>query len=60
MTPTEVRYRVTVKIDGREDWTTEVSALDEWKARTRAMASYTNDHRLSGEFVDYDVYEVSA
>jgi hypothetical protein len=55
---TEKRYEVTVKVDdGRDPWTTQVSALDEWKARTRAMMVYPV--RLSGQFVDYEVREIA-
>lgn len=51
------RWQVTVRVDdGREPWTTEVEALDEWKARTRAMMAYPG--RLSGESVEYDVRKV--
>ncbi len=49
----EVRFRVTVKVEGLPDWTTEVDRPDEWKARTAAMAFYP--HSLRGQFVDYDV-----
>ena len=61
---TENTYKVTVKPEGRKPFTCEVSAPDEWKARTQAMIAYTNvpgDQRggnLSGEFVDYDVTQL--
>lgn len=53
-----MKYEVTVKIEGRKDWTTIVEAPREGLAQTRAIANYMNvdEHApLFGEFVDYDV-----
>ena len=49
-------YRVTARVEGKPDFTIELRADDEWKARTRVMVFYPYD--LSGEFVAYDVTEV--
>lgn len=55
--PDERRFSVTVKTNANPNWTAVVYALDEWKARTRVMFGYP--HPLSGDFVEYDVEEVT-
>jgi hypothetical protein len=56
-TDDERRFSVVVKTNANPNWATEVYALDEWKARTRAMFGYP--HPLSGDFVDYEVKEIN-
>jgi hypothetical protein len=70
--PGQRTYEVTIKVDGTyppepcfegrtgnayPDVTCVVWALDEWKARTRAMIQF-HDYPLNGEMVDYVVTEI--
>jgi hypothetical protein len=46
-------YIVTVKCEGNPDFTVEVKAADEWKARTSAMMVYP--HKCGGKMVEYKI-----
>lgn len=52
-------FAVTILVDGREVATLGVEAADEWKARTRAIASYLNSGKPvtfeSGSHLEYTV-----
>ena len=50
-------FRVTIIVAGRPDYTIEITAPDEWKARTRAMLAYP--HKLTGNMVEYRVRQVN-
>ncbi len=50
-------YKVTVKVEGKGDWSTTVEAPREGLAKTRVMFDYP--HQLRGELVIYEVEETT-
>ena len=52
------QFKVTVRPEDAEPYTTTVEAADRWKAETRAMAEYLVTDKpgwVNGCFVEYDV-----